>query len=241
MLTKGASGTDRLYLILYSGDDDPNLLWFDLNEQSEFTSQTSEGRFLARKTHALIDPVKKRLVLEAGRGHPSADELAEFIEEEGRKIASFELLDLTFTPVPVPEFAQQIARLQRIQAASVVIARPNPGWTDRYNQYTQTASDSNAKIIEAGVRSGRNESLSKDEGLVADIKQWVTGIFPSIKNAKLKGLFEDSSAPIELKLTDYVETATYSVNLDPLTKQPTDSEIQKNLNSLLDSKQESHD
>jgi hypothetical protein len=105
------------------------------------------------------------LALQGGKGHPSAEELADFIELEARKLEGFETLDLTFTPVPVPQFAEQIGRLQRIQAATVVIARPNTDWGDRYDQYTQTAKDSNAKIVEASVRAGRNESLSKDHGL----------------------------------------------------------------------------
>lgn len=237
MLTKSASDTERLFLVVYSGEDERNQIWYDLNQQVEFSSQTDPGRFLAKKTHVLIDPIQKRLALEGGKGHPSADDLADFMELEARKLSAFNTLDLTFTPVPVPRFAEQIGRLQRIQAASVVIARPNPDWSDWYDQYTQTAKDSNAKVVEASARAGRNESLSKDHGLVYYIKRWVTGDFPSLMNAKLKGIMADSSAPIELKLTDYVETASYILDTDPSTKQPLDSEIQKSLHSLLDSKE----
>lgn len=239
MLTNGGpSASNRLFLTVYSGDNEKNITWFDLKEQAEITSTAEEGRFVAKKTYVLIDPGMKRIALEAGKGHPSADDLAEFLEDQARKLAGFEKLDLTFSPVAVPKFAQQIERLQRIQAASVVIARPNPDWTDRLDQLTQTANDSNAKVVETSVRAGRNEGLAKDAGLVRYIKEWVTGAFPSLKNAKLKGNLEGSSAPIELKLTDYIETASFAFDVDATTKRPLDSEIQKGLHLLLDTRKE---
>jgi hypothetical protein len=77
--------------------------------------------------------------------------------------------------------------------------------------------------------------------LVSYISRWVTGDFPSLMNAKLKGILGDSSAPIELNLTDYVETASYTFDTDPSTKQPSDSKIQESLHSLVDSKKGTND
>jgi len=236
MLTTGSIGTERLLLIVYTGDNDRNLLWFDLNEQTEFTSLTETGRFVARKTHVLIDPVQRTLLIEAGRGRTSAEELADFIEENSRTIAGFETLELSFAPVPSSAFAKRIDGMQRIQMATVTIARPNVDWGDRYNQLTKTAEDSNAKVIETSVRAGRNESLSKDAGLVSSIRHWATDTMSSLVNAKIKGTFGSGSTLTELKLSDHVETVNLSFELDAKTKQPSNSEIQKGLNSILDAK-----
>src|ERR1700677_3047629 len=104
MLTKGSKDQERLFLIVYTGENDQNILFFDLNQQAEFNTATVAGRFVARKTHVLIDPVGRTLMMESGRNHPPAEELAQFIEDEGRNLEGFETLELSFTPVPTPNF-----------------------------------------------------------------------------------------------------------------------------------------
>jgi hypothetical protein len=37
-LTENEAGSERLFLVLYSGDDDRNQIWYDLNERAEFNS-----------------------------------------------------------------------------------------------------------------------------------------------------------------------------------------------------------
>jgi hypothetical protein len=46
MLTKGSKDQDRLVLIVYTGDNDRNVLLFDLNQQAEFNAETVAGRFV---------------------------------------------------------------------------------------------------------------------------------------------------------------------------------------------------
>jgi hypothetical protein len=238
MLTKGATDQDRLLLIIYTGDDDQNVLFFDLNAQTEFNASTEPGRFVARKTHVLIDPTQRTLLIESGRGHPSADDLAQFIEEEAQSLAGFEALELSFAPVPTLAFSEKITGMQRIQSATVSLARPNVDWSDRHDQLTQYAAESNAKVIDTTVRAGRNESLSKDSGLISNLKHWLTDTLPSVVNAKIRGSADDQSPLTELKLSDFVETVTLTVDVSTETKQPSDQVIQESLNGYLDSKGE---
>jgi hypothetical protein len=238
MLTRGSTDHDRLSLIVYTGDDDQNILLFDLDQQVEFNAATEAGRFVARKTHVLIDPIQRMLVIESGRGHPSAEELAEFIEDEAHSLEGFNTLELSFTPVPTRKFAEKITGMQRIQSATVSLARPNPDWGDRYDQLTKYAAESNAKVIDATVRAGRRDSLSKDSGLIPNLVHWLTGALPAVVNAKIKGAFDAQSPLTELKLSDYVETVSIPVDVSPETKQPPDSVIQKSLNAYLDSRGE---
>jgi len=117
-LTRGANDQERLALIVYTGDNDKNILFFDVTQQAEFSTEAITGRFVAKKTHILIDPVKRILMMESGRNHPPAEELAQFIEDEARKISGFETLDLTFAPVATPGFVQMIADMKRIPTCS---------------------------------------------------------------------------------------------------------------------------
>lgn len=236
MLTRGSTDEDRLLLIIYTGDDDQSILFFDLNRQAEFNAETVVGRFVAKKTHVLIDPTKRTLVIESGRNHPSAEELAQFIEEEARTIKEFETLDLSFTPVPTRTFTEKITGMQRIQSATVSLARPNVDWGDRYTQLTQFAEESNAKVIDTTVRAGRSNTLSKESGLIPDLVHWLTETLPAVVNAKIKGAIDGQSPLTELKLSDHVETVALSVEVNSETKQPLDSVIQKGLNAYFDSK-----
>lgn len=236
MLTKGSNNQDRLSLIVYTGDNDQNILFFDLNQQAEFNAATLPGRFVARKTHVLIDPVERTMMLESGRNHPPAEELAQFIEDEARNLEGFETMELSFTPVPTPSFAEKITGMQRIQSATVSLARPNVDWGDRYTQLTGIATDSNAKVIDATIRAGRNENLSKQAGLIPSLVTWLAGALPAVLNAKIRGNVDDSSPLTELKLSDYIEAVAIPVELNPETKVVPDTLIQQKLNAYLDSK-----
>ncbi len=90
----------RLLLIVYTGDKEKSILFFDLNEQTEFNALTSPGRFLARKTRVLIDPAQRSLLIESGRGCLSAEELAKIIEAEATKRLNTALLNCRLLPWP---------------------------------------------------------------------------------------------------------------------------------------------
>lgn len=237
LLAAASGGTERLFLIIYSGDDDQSVLFFDVNQQSEFSSSTGPGRFVARKTHVLIDPVRRTVVIEAGRGHPSAEELAQFIEDEAQQLDGYGTLELSFAPKPTRAFAEKIIDMQRIQSATVSLARPNADWADRYSQLTGFAADSNAKVIDATVRAGRRESLSKQSGLVPSLVHWLTETLPSVVNAKIKGATDADSPLVELRLSDYVETATLSIDVNAETKMLSDSAVRDGMSAYLDSQE----
>jgi hypothetical protein len=236
MLTKGSKEQDRLSLVIYTGDNDQSVLFFDLNELTEFNTAATPGRFAARKTHAVIDPTGRTLMLESGRNHPPAEELAELIEDAARTLVGFESLELSFTPIPTPSFAEKITGMQRIQSATVSLARPNADWGDRYDQLRGMATDSNAKLIDATVRAGRNETLSKQSGLVPSIVHWLKETLPAVANAKIKGNADGNSPLIELKLSDHIEAVTLPIEVGSESKYPSDALIQENLNAYLDAK-----
>lgn len=238
-LRKSASARgERVALILYSGDADKSVLFFDLNRQSEFNSLLESGRFVARKTHAVIDLAQRVLMIEAARGHPQAEELAKIIEEHLRAQPEFATLELSFVPIAAPTFASKIDAMQRIQAVTVSIARPNVDWGDRYSQLTNIADESKAKAIDTTVRARRNDSLSKHKGIIPSLKHWLADAYSSVSSARIKGSLPGSTGLIELKLSDHVETVTLTTDTTSETGYPLDSEIQEKLDSYLDQRSE---
>jgi hypothetical protein len=237
-LTRTRNSIERLSLTVYSGDPEKIVLYFDINEQTEFSSLLQSGRFVAKKTHLMIDPHQRTLIIETGRSHPPAEELAEFIEASAQELPGFEGLDLSFTPIAAPAFISKINEMQRIQAVSVSIARPNPNWSDRYDQLRQMADDSSAHSIDATVRARRNGSLSKQSGLVPSLKHWLSESLPSVSTAKIKGEYANGAGLVELRLSDHVETVNVQTELDQGTGLPKDTDIEEKLNALLDERAE---
>jgi hypothetical protein len=236
-LTHGAGGSDRLSMIVYTGDADKSVLYFDLNQQAEFSSLMESGRFVAKKTHVLIDPGQRTLMIEAGRSHPPAEELAQFIEDEAQEISDFAGLELSFAPVAAAAFASKIDQMKRIQSVTVSIARPNVDWGDRYDQLTKLADESKAKVIDTTIRARRNEGLSKENGLIPNLKHWLSEKLSAVSSAKLKGVLSDGSGLIELKLSDNIETINVTADLNVETGHPLDSVIEEKLNSFLDQRE----
>jgi hypothetical protein len=234
MLIKGQT---RLALTIYTGDKERAVLFFNVNEGKEYNWMTAPGQFLARKTHILVDPGQRQLLVETGRGTLPAEELAKIIEDEARKKPELSTLDLSFTPVAARTFGEKINQMERIQSASVTIARPNFDWSDRYESLAKLADDSQGAAIDTTIRARRGDSLSKDEGLIPSIKQWLSDKLSAVSSAKIKGaLRDDGSGLITLKLSDYIETVNVVAEVNPETHQPKESEITEKLNAFLDSR-----
>jgi hypothetical protein len=156
------------------------------------------------------------------------------IEEELHKEAGFESLEISFTPIAAPTFINKIDQLQRIQAVSVSIARPNVDWSERYDQLAKLADDSGAKAIDATVRARRNEGISKQNGIIPNLKRWLSDTMSSVSGARIKGSLPGQSGLVELKLSDHIDTFNVTVDVNADSGPPTDASIQEKLNGYLD-------
>lgn len=238
MIAEAGLNSERVVLTVYSGDADKSVLYFDLNSQAEISSLLETGRFVARKTHVIFDPTQRVVLIEAGRGHPSAEEIAKIIEAESRRDQKYDSLDLSFVPVAAATFGNKIDEMQRIQSVTVSIARPNFDWGDRYDQLTKLADDSRGKAIDTTIRARRNDSLSKQRGLIPSLKHWLSDRYSSVSSAKVKGALSGTSGLIELKLSDHVETVSLTTEASNQTGYPLDSDVQDKLNAYLDQRSE---
>lgn len=227
---------DRLFLIVYTGDTEKSILFFDLAEQTEITTPNTPRRFQARKTHIIIDPHQRLTLIETGRSRIKADDLAKIIEDRARTMDAYASLELSLSPVAAKEFIEAIDTMDRIQAATVSIARPNVDWTDNLNALTQLADESDGKAIDATVRAKRGASLSKEKGLIPNIKAWVSDKMSAVSSARIKGEKGDTGGLTVLNLTDYVESVTVPVETKSDTGLPLDTVLEERLNEYLDSR-----
>ena len=226
----------KLFLAAYTGYAEKTVLLFDLNEQTELFEATKPGQFPARKTHALIDPQRRLLLIESMRGHLHPEDLAEALESVGRRMPGYETLELNFNPVADTEFIRQIDQFRRIQSATVTMARPNIDWTDRHHQLTEVADESNAKAIDVTVRSKRGKTLSKDAGLVQFVKQFAALPMSIFKRISITGDRDDGGL-ITLNLSKHIEHLDLLAPINPATGQPNESDVRQNMESYLATKE----
>ncbi|MGD0180438.1 MAG: hypothetical protein ABSC15_11550 [Terriglobales bacterium] len=227
----------KLFLVAYTGYAEKTVLLFDLNEQKELFEATEPGRFPARKTHVLIDPQRRLLLIESMRGHLHPEDLAVALEAVGRKMPGFETLELNFNPVADSEFIRQIDQFQRIQSATVTMARPNVDWTERHHQLTEVADESNAKAIDVTVRSKRGKTLSKDAGLVQFVKQFAALPMSIFKRISITGARDEDGGLITLNLSKHIEHLDLLTPINPETGQPNESDVRQNMESYLATKE----
>jgi hypothetical protein len=228
---------NRIFLVAYTGYDARALLLFDVNRQQELFESIQPGRFHARKTHALIDPRQRSLLIENRKGHLRPDDLATAIELIARKLPGYETVELEFNPVAESEFVRQIEQFQRIQQATISLARPNPDWTDRHHQLTEVADESEAKAIDVTVRAKREKSIAKDSGLIKFIKEFAALPQSIFKRISITGSRDDDAGLITLNLSKHVEHIDLLADLDPVTGQPNESEVRNTMDSYLAGKE----
>lgn len=226
---------NRLFLVAYTGYSEKSLLFFDVKAKAELTESTTPGRFQAHKTYALIDAQKRLLLIETKRGNLHPWDLATVIENQARKFPKYKSLDLVFNPIADPEFIKRLDDLTRIQAATVTIARPNPDWTDRYNELTKVADESNARALDVSARSKRGKSLSRDAGLLQFIRHSAKAAHSIFQKIRIVGALGEDSGLIVLDLSKHVHHTNALVNVDGTTNQPKDNDVSKHMRSYLDS------
>ena len=205
-----------LFLLAYTGYSEKSILFFDVNTQSELHTATEAGKFQARKTHALIAPRQRLLLIESRRGHLHPDDLADILESIAKQIPEFSTLELSFNPVVDEDFLKQIDQLKRVQSATISLARPNVDWTDRHHQLTEVASESDAKALDVTVRSKRGKSLAKDAGLIEFIKQFAGLSMSVFKRISITGSRDDDAGLITLNLSKHIQHLDTVVETDPV-------------------------
>jgi len=228
---------EQFFLTAYTGPSEKSLLFFDVAQKTELTESMLPGRFPARKTYAMIDARKRFLLIDSRRGSLHALDLAALFEEHAHEVLpDYKTLELVFNPVADVEFIKRLDALERIQAATITVARPNVDWTDRHNELTHVADESNAKALDVTARARRGQSLSRDAGLVQFIKQFAASARSMFEKIKVVGATSEDSGLITLNLSKYVEHVNVLMNTDPITNLPNDNDVRGILAGYLDAK-----
>ena len=198
--------TDQLvWLTVYQGDVGVNPLIFNTSRARERIQRLRDGEIVASKTHMLMNLTRREATVEYNHLGAKASDIASLLEDLARSQPQFDTLELSLNPVVDEEFIRAIDRFGRIRVASIRVARPNPDWSDHYNNFTSLAADSDAGAIDVTLTASRRHSLSKTRGLIRHIKDLVTGQVSILKSARVAGEREGETEETAISLSHHIE------------------------------------
>jgi hypothetical protein len=204
----------RYAFTAYWGSTDRSFLVFDTDTQKEEIRFIEDGKIMATRTVGVIDPVTHQVVIQYVHTGVRAAQIATLFEKLAHEVPNYEGTTLEFAPVAGRSFREQLASMDRIQAAEFTMTRPNYDWGDYENQLASLAGDSNARRIEVSAAARPQESLSKNRGVVQIINKLAEGSKSILKTANIKGFVNGQSAPILLNLNKHIDSKTVSIPLE---------------------------
>lgn len=195
----------RFKIEAFEGDPNFNPIIFNLQTGKQRRAPLGRGDVIAQKTHAIIDFRKRRAAVEYVRGGAKADEIADVIESLASGSPEFEGITFGLAPMPAPGFLDELDKFDRIRVARLTMAKPNAGWTDRFNRLSAIIGESNGRYADVAVRAARGESLEKKQGIMEVIREVAEDPQPYLTGAEIRGIRKGEEAEVSVKLAEHAQ------------------------------------
>lgn len=196
---QGREGDLPLYLNTATGD--------------ERQGNVGKNEVLAGAAVFAFDPETRFLAVERGRPAVNVAEVARALSRIGREKGFDARLTFSFTPVVRPEgFEEALSSFEVIKEVDVVVARPNTDWNDNTTYLTDLAADSNASRAELSMVANRGESLSRDAGIVQQIRDLVENGRTPIEDVVVRGRVAGQTKDTRARMGRFVETGSVEVS-----------------------------
>jgi hypothetical protein len=204
----------RYFFQVVEGDNSSPLV---LNTETGETRENvlDDDEVLSHATHVVVDPTKRRAVIEyVHRGAKSG--VISFGIETLLKERFSDLKDFRFEMMPVvrENFTAEINAFERVRAATLRVTRPNASWSDHYTELAEFMEESKGDKVEVGIRAGRGGSLSKTKGIVGVIKQVVADAQPYLDDASVTGDRPNEETETTIHARKHVQHARVGVIAD---------------------------
>ncbi len=194
----------RFQLRFVSGREGDPAVFYDLRTAAEREATPRRGEMPIYSSWIVVDTESRIVIQERRRPGVPLGDVIKTLTTIGRDHALAENPTLSLHPIVGEGFVEGIEDLERIKSASVTIKQPNQTWTDAFDSIlAQLASESHSGQAEISVAARPNESLSKDSGIVGEIKSMVTTAFSALKSAKVVGWKSGDSKPTTVSTRSY--------------------------------------
>jgi hypothetical protein len=188
----------RVTVHAFEGDVNINPLIFHSVLIEERTQSLKKNEVFVHKTHALFDLRSRDCVIEFNQRGAKAGDIASVLEMLARRDQDYANATVDLNPVANADFEEELNRFERIQLASVKLARPNQDWTDRYNHLTAIASESAGQFISVEVVAARRQTLETQNGIVGQIRHLLRDPISLFKAANVRGTRIGESSPTSI-------------------------------------------
>jgi hypothetical protein len=205
---------DVVEVIAYEGPVGVNPLIFDAGTGAERYEALEEDQIVATRTYAIFDLTAREAIVEHNQRGAKAIDIAEVLEETGRRQGMGERFSVELVPVADASFLEALDRFGRIKVASLRVSEPNFDWNDNYNSMNQVGADSHARHVELIATANRNDSLSSDAGVVNYIRQMIARGVRNLKAAAVEGTRRGETADTRISLANHVQHQKVSVPID---------------------------
>jgi hypothetical protein len=226
---------DTVELIAYEGPVGVNPLIFDAATGDERYEPLADDQIVATRTYAIVDLANKEAIVEFNQRGAKARDIAEVLEDTGRRIGLGDKFSVELVPSADASFIEALDRFGRIKVAKVKVVQPNFDWHDNYENMNVIGDRSHARMVELVAVANRNDSLSKAEGVVEYIRQMVALGVKSLKGASVSGTRVGESADTTISLANYVQHQKVSIHMDK-HGHGIGSEIREKLRSFLEAR-----
>lgn len=210
-LVETASRNERVAFRFASGNANDLAEAFDPASGTTIPVDLGRERFIVNAAWVVVDPSRRVVVIERKRPGVPVYQLERFFAKFGRD-NGYAGLTISLNPVPSASFVKEIQSFTRIREASVTIRRPNHSFTASAREaVAQIARESNAGSATVQVNADRKQSLSKDDGIVADIISFAKTAITPILNATVKGFRPGFSKERTVSLQKHVLKGTAQI------------------------------
>lgn len=195
---------DRWAMRFVSGTEGLAPLYFDPESGQESTADLGT-KVVADASWVFVDTRSRMVVVDRGRPGVAVRVIEKALSILGRELGLSPDLVVSLTPVTGPGFLKELDSYDRIREAAVVVSRPNYNWSDSADQLSGYAADSNAQRFDVVASAVRGESLSKDKGIVADIKSLASRRLSAIFDVRIRGRRSGQTQETTLSLSKHQE------------------------------------
>jgi hypothetical protein len=205
---------DVVEVTAYEGPVGVNPLIFDAGTGAERYERLDEDQIIATRTYAIFDLTAKEAIIEYNQRGAKARDIAEVLEDTGRRRGIGEQFSVELVPAADASFLEALDRFGRVKVARLRVAEPNYDWHDNYENLNIVGADSHARSVELVAIANRNDSLAKDGGAVNYIRQMISHGARNLKAASVQGIRLGETADTTISLANYVQHQKVNVRVD---------------------------
>ena len=194
---------DGIYLFHFAEIDGVNSVPVLDRQTGQLNPETQLPGELAKLDWLIVDPKRRKLFT---RRNNSGISLARMIE------GAAEMMEATFGfsvrlgvgQIVSSDFFETVDQMDIVKEIRIQMVEPNLDWDDAREMQNQ-AGPSNAAKVEMVYTSGRNESLSKNQGILPELGKELKKTSPAIEDASVRGRKEGVTGYVTARTEDSQE------------------------------------